>query len=78
MKIKRNVNDKLYNIFNDRLKFVKIDLITNYLCEHSYYLRCKQTEIINKMMNEIKLNKNKKIKLMNMYNKNIHIYKKNL
>jgi len=28
-------------------------------------------------MNEIKLNKNKKIKLMNMYNKNIHIYKKN-
>ncbi len=37
--------------------------MTNYPCERSYYLRCKQTETINNMINEIKMNKNKQIKI---------------
>ena len=54
-----NVNYKFYNIFNNGIKFVEIELITNFQLDRGYNLGYKQTEIVNKMINNFKINKNK-------------------
>jgi hypothetical protein len=59
---------KIYNVLNDILyigimvfvmliRNVTIELITNFPCDREYILRCKQTEIVNKMINHTKMNK---------------------
>ena len=48
-----------YNILNNGVIFFKTELITNFHCDRGYYLRCKQTEIVNEMMDNFKTNKNK-------------------
>ena len=58
-KLKRNVNDKFYNIFNNGIKFVKTELITNFQLDRGYNLGYKQTEIVNEMINNFKINENK-------------------
>ena len=58
-KLKRSINYKFYNMFNNGLNFVKIELITNFLFDREYNLRCKQNEIVNQMINNLKMNKNK-------------------
>ena len=40
-KSKRNINIKFYNMFNNGIKFVKIELIENFPCDREYQLRCK-------------------------------------
>ena len=46
-------------VFVMLIRNVKIELITNFPCDRGYNLRCKQTEIVNKMMDNFKTNKNK-------------------
>ncbi len=48
------------------LKNVSIELIENFSCDNANSLVCKKREVIYKMINEIKINKN--------VQKNIHIY----
>jgi hypothetical protein len=44
-------------VFVMLIRNVKIELITNFPCDREYNLRCKQTEIVNKMINDIEMNK---------------------
>jgi hypothetical protein len=48
-------------MFNNGLKLVKIELIENFPCYREYTSRIKQAEIVNKMINDIKMNKNEYI-----------------
>ncbi len=57
-KLKRYINNKIYDMFNNGTIFFKIELITNYPCGREYNLSCKQNDIANKMINNIKMNKN--------------------
>ena len=57
-KLKRDINNKIYDMFNNVTIFFKIELITNYPCGREYNLSCKQNDIANKMINNIKMNKN--------------------
>ena len=40
------------------IRNVKIELITNFPCDREYNLTCKQTEIVNKLINDIEMNIN--------------------
>ena len=50
---------EFYCMFNIGIRNIKIELIGNFPCNDACNLRCKQTEIINKMLKDIQLNKNK-------------------
>ena len=43
-------------MFNNGIQFVKIVLIENFPCDHEYHERCKQTEVVNKMIDDTKMN----------------------
>ena len=44
-------------VFVMLIRNVKIELIINFPCDREYNLTCKQTEIVNKMINDIEMNK---------------------
>jgi hypothetical protein len=50
---------EFYRMFNVGIRNIKIELIGNFPCIDAYNLRCKQTEIINKMLKDMQINKNK-------------------
>jgi len=46
-------------MFDNVIRHVKIELFGNFPCDNAYTLRCKQSETVDKMIKNIKMNKNK-------------------
>jgi hypothetical protein len=45
----------------------KIELIENFPCDNADELICKKREVIDKLINEIKINKNKSMCIIKIY-----------
>ncbi len=57
--------DKFYKMIH--FNKVNIELIENFTCDNANDLKCKKNEVIDKMINEIKINKNKSICIIYIY-----------